>query len=69
MSPQVRVVLLGQDPYHGEGQAMGLSFSVPRDLKRLPPSLQNIYKEAASDLSWPDRPQHGDLTSWNVQGG
>ncbi|KAG2425257.1 hypothetical protein HXX76_013841 [Chlamydomonas incerta] len=65
---QVRVVILGQDPYHGEGQAMGLSFSVPRDCRPLPPSLLNIYKEAAADLGWRERPQHGDLSSWSVQG-
>ncbi|PNW71093.1 hypothetical protein CHLRE_17g746347v5 [Chlamydomonas reinhardtii] len=65
---QVRVVILGQDPYHGEGQAMGLSFSVPRSCRPLPPSLLNIYKEAQADLGWADRPQHGDLTSWSVQG-
>ncbi|GLI66874.1 hypothetical protein VaNZ11_010865 [Volvox africanus] len=65
---QVRVVILGQDPYHGPGQAMGLSFSVPRDVRQLPPSLINIYKEAATDLGWSDRPGHGDLSAWSVQG-
>ncbi|GLC46933.1 hypothetical protein PLESTM_001946900 [Pleodorina starrii] len=65
---QVRVVILGQDPYHGPGQAMGLSFSVPRDVRPLPPSLLNIYKEAATDLGWEQRPEHGDLSSWSVQG-
>ncbi|KXZ52659.1 hypothetical protein GPECTOR_9g704 [Gonium pectorale] len=65
---QVRVVILGQDPYHGPGQAMGLSFSVPRDVRPLPPSLLNMYKEAAADLGWDERPTHGDLTSWSVQG-
>jgi len=63
---QVRVVILGQDPYHGEGQAMGLSFSVP-DGTKIPPSLQNIYKEIASDLDQPI-PHSGDLTQWTKQG-
>lgn len=62
----VKVVLLGQDPYHGPGQAMGLSFSVPRGV-RVPPSLANIYKELESDLGLP-RPGHGDLTAWAQQG-
>lgn len=62
----VKVVILGQDPYHGPGQAHGLSFSVPRGVK-LPPSLQNIYKELSSDLSIP-QPQHGNLLSWAKQG-
>lgn len=63
---QVRVVILGQDPYHGPGQAMGLSFSVPRGVP-VPPSLANIYKELESDLGLP-RPGHGDLTGWAQQG-
>jgi uracil-DNA glycosylase len=65
---QVRVVILGQDPYHGPDQAMGLCFSVLRGV-RPPPSLQNIYKELASDLG-PDwqRPSHGDLSAWAAQG-
>jgi uracil-DNA glycosylase len=62
----VRVVILGQDPYHGPGQAMGLSFSVPRG-ERPPPSLANIYKEMEADLGLP-RPAHGDLTHWAEQG-
>ena len=62
----VRVVILGQDPYHGPGQAMGLSFSVPQGIK-LPPSLQNIYKELASDLGGPIQ-SSGDLTAWASQG-
>ncbi len=61
-----RVVILGQDPYHGPGQAMGLAFSVPRGVK-VPPSLANIYKELAADLGGP-RPAHGDLTAWAQQG-
>ncbi len=63
---QTRVVILGQDPYHGPGQAMGLSFSVSRG-ERPPPSLANIYRELASDLGLP-RPTHGDLTRWAEQG-
>ena len=63
---QVRVVIIGQDPYHGPGQAMGLSFSVPAGV-RLPPSLQNIYKEIASDLGLA-MSGSGDLTPWADQG-
>lgn len=62
----VRVVILGQDPYHGPGQAHGLSFSVP-DGVRQPPSLVNIFKELASDLGLPS-PAHGNLESWARQG-
>jgi len=62
----VKVVILGQDPYHGPGQAQGLSFSVPRGVP-VPPSLQNIYKELQSDLGLPP-PGHGDLGSWARQG-
>ena len=64
--PKVEVVILGQDPYHNPGEAMGLSFSVPQGIK-IPPSLQNIYKEINSDLGLPI-PTHGDLTSWAEQG-
>lgn len=64
--PQVEVVIVGQDPYHGEGQAEGLSFSVPRGVK-VPPSLRNIYKELASDLGI-QPPEHGSLLSWARQG-
>lgn len=63
---QVRVVLLGQDPYHHQGAAMGLSFSVPRTSK-IPPSLRNIYKELEADLDIPP-PAHGDLSQWARQG-
>lgn len=63
---KVKVVILGQDPYHELGQAMGLSFSVP-DGVMLPPSLQNIYKEIQSDLGKPI-PTSGDLTRWAKQG-
>jgi uracil-DNA glycosylase len=62
----VKVVILGQDPYHKPGQAMGLSFSVPKGI-RTPPSLLNIYKEIQRDLNLPI-PKHGDLTSWAKQG-
>ncbi|MBY8826153.1 uracil-DNA glycosylase [Sphingomonas colocasiae] len=63
---KVRVVILGQDPYHGEGQAHGLCFSV-RPGVRTPPSLVNIYKELESDLGLP-RPNHGFLEHWAEQG-
>ncbi len=63
---QVRAVILGQDPYHGPHQAMGLSFSVPAG-EKLPPSLRNIYKELAADLGC-EAPTNGDLTSWAKQG-
>jgi uracil-DNA glycosylase len=62
----VKVVILGQDPYHNPHEAMGLSFSVPKGIK-IPPSLQNIYKEIKSDLGL-SIPSHGDLTSWSEQG-
>ncbi|MBP9933076.1 MAG: uracil-DNA glycosylase [Chitinophagaceae bacterium] len=62
----VKVVILGQDPYHQPGQAMGLSFSVPKGV-RIPASLVNIYKELESDLGI-SRPMHGDLSSWARQG-
>lgn len=63
---RARVLILGQDPYHGPGQAHGLSFSV-RDGVRLPPSLRNIYKELATDLGVPAATS-GDLTRWADQG-
>lgn len=63
---QIKVVLLGQDPYHNEGQAMGLSFSVPKG-KEIPPSLVNIYKEIKSELGC-EIPKSGDLTGWARQG-
>ena len=63
---KVKVVILGQDPYHGPGQAMGLCFSVPREIP-VPASLKNIYKEINRDLGLPI-PRHGDLTSWTTQG-
>lgn len=63
---QVRVVILGQDPYHGEGQAHGLCFSVKPGV-RPPPSLINIYKEMKSDLDL-EPPPHGNLEAWAKQG-
>lgn len=62
----VKVVIVGQDPYHGPGQAHGLSFSVLPAVVQ-PPSLQNIFKELHSDIGMP-RPQHGTLTSWAKEG-
>lgn len=62
----VKVVIVGQDPYHGEGEAHGLSFSVKKGVK-VPPSLQNIYKELYSDLGIKPR-QDGDLTGWAKEG-
>jgi uracil-DNA glycosylase len=62
----VRVVVLGQDPYHGRGQAMGLCFSVPPGVP-VPPSLRNIHKELASDLGLAS-PSSGDLTPWAERG-
>lgn len=62
----VKVVLLGQDPYHGEGQAHGLCFSVQKGISN-PPSLENIFKELQSDIGCP-RPPCGDLTKWAKQG-
>lgn len=67
---KVKVVILGQDPYHGENQAMGLSFSVPEDtpIKKLPPSLKNIFKERESDFPEQSFNSSGDLTHWANQG-
>lgn len=64
--PNVKVVILGQDPYHGPGQAHGLSFSVPRGIQP-PPSLQNIYKELSDEYHCP-APTSGDLSAWADQG-
>ena len=63
----VKVVILGQDPYHGAGQAHGLSFSVQKGLA-IPPSLKNIFKELVSDVSDFKTPPHGNLTYWAQQG-
>ena len=62
----IKVVILGQDPYHEQGQAMGLSFSVPVG-EKIPPSLVNIYKEIESETG-KKMPPHGNLTSWAKQG-
>ena len=62
----VKVVVIGQDPYHEPGQAMGMSFSVPEGIE-LPPSLVNIFKELEDDLGIPPA-SHGNLTKWAVQG-
>ncbi|WOH39330.1 uracil-DNA glycosylase [Thalassotalea fonticola] len=64
---QVKVVILGQDPYHGEGQAHGLSFSVKPGIK-VPPSLANMYKELVTDIEGFNTPNHGCLTPWAKQG-
>lgn len=63
---QVKVVIIGQDPYHGPGQANGLSFSVTAD-QRIPPSLKNIYKELHTDLGIVPK-SHGDLSKWAQNG-
>ena len=62
----IKIVILGQDPYHEEGQAMGLSFSVPKGIEK-PPSLVNIFKEIESELDV-KMPESGDLTGWAKQG-
>jgi uracil-DNA glycosylase len=63
---QVKVLLLGQDPYHQPGQAMGLSFSVPQGVT-IPASLRNVYKELQSDVGFVP-PKHGNLEKWAAQG-
>jgi uracil-DNA glycosylase len=63
---EVRVAILGQDPYHGRGQAMGLCFSVPAGVTP-PPSLRNIFMELGTDLGLP-QPRNGDLTPWATRG-
>lgn len=63
---EVKAIILGQDPYHNPGEAMGLCFSVPKTV-RTPPSLVNVYKEIERDLGHP-RPSYGDLTTWATQG-
>ncbi len=64
---QVKVVIIGQDPYHGPNQAHGLSFSVKPEVK-IPPSLKNIYKELTQDISGFVMPDHGYLLPWAEQG-
>jgi uracil-DNA glycosylase len=63
----VRVLIMGQDPYPTPGNAVGLSFSVPPTLRRLPPSLLNIFREYSDDLGYP-RPSTGDLVPWSERG-
>ena len=63
----VRVLIMGQDPYPAAGCAVGLSFSVPPELRRLPPSLVNIFNEYTSDLGYPE-PATGDLSTWAERG-
>jgi uracil-DNA glycosylase len=63
----IKLVILGQDPYHGPNQAQGLAFSVNQDVK-VPPSLVNIYKELADDIAGFKIPLHGDLNGWAEQG-
>ena len=62
----LKAVIIGQDPYHDDGQAIGLSFSVPQGVK-FPPSLRNIFQELCADIGC-DLPQSGDLTAWTAQG-
>lgn len=62
----IKVLILGQDPYHGIDQANGLAFSVNKGIK-IPPSLRNIFKELNNEYGY-DIPQHGDLSSWSKQG-
>lgn len=62
-----KVVILGQDPYHGEGEANGLCFSVNKGIK-VPPSLRNIYKELATDINNFKIPNHGNIDNWAKQG-
>ncbi|WP_404340907.1 uracil-DNA glycosylase [Pseudoalteromonas mariniglutinosa] len=64
----IKVVILGQDPYHGAGQAHGLCFSVLPEVIKLPPSLKNIYKELATDIADFTIPEHGYLQGWAEQG-
>ena len=64
---KIKVVIIGQDPYHGEGQAHGLSFSVKKDIK-IPPSLRNMYKELNETISDFETPSHGNLQHWADQG-
>jgi uracil-DNA glycosylase len=66
--PDVKVMILGQDPYHGEGQAMGLAFAVPNELSPKPPSLVNIFKEIREDLGVAIPEKCSDLSGWVAQG-
>ncbi len=65
---RVKVVLIGQDPYHGESQAMGLSFAVPNSLSKKPPSLKSLLKELQTDLQCTLSRDESDLTGWAEQG-
>lgn len=65
---KTKIVILGQDPYHGQGQALGLCFGVPNALTPKPPSLLNIFKEIESDLGIPMKNKSSDLTGWAKQG-
>jgi len=73
---KVKVVIMGQDPYHShvdcngifKPQAVGMSFSIPREAKKIPSSLQNIYKELLKSVPGFKKPNHGDLTGWATQG-
>ena len=64
----IKVVIIGQDPYHGKRKAHGLCFSVPKSIKKIPPSLRNIYKEIEKEYCPMKMPSHGDLTEWATQG-
>jgi uracil-DNA glycosylase len=64
---KIKVVILGQDPYHGPNQAHGLSFSVP-DFVKIPPSLRNIFKELKADIPQFEMPRSGNLEQWSKQG-
>jgi len=66
--PDAKVVIFGQDPYHGPGQAMGLSFAVPNGLAKKPPSLKNIFKEIESEFGAALAPHESDLSGWTGQG-
>lgn len=62
-----KVVLLGQDPYIRKDQAVGLAFSIPKNQKKIPPSLKNIYKELAEEYDNFEIPNHGDISRWNTE--
>lgn len=64
---EIKVVIIGQDPYHGEGEANGLCFSVNENIK-IPPSLRNIYKELSTDIAGFQTPNNGNLEKWAKQG-
>lgn len=68
MKSEIKVVIIGQDPYHNPGQANGLSFSVSKSCKKIPPSLRNIFLELKDDISDVKISGHGDLSGWAEQG-